>query len=66
MSLLLTLALACPATKMLNYTKYPWNQHDKATLEVAKKRCGEIYPDAPCLKVFTKVGKQDYQVICGQ
>ena len=55
----------CPRTTMTNISGYPWNDYDRSILKQAKKRCGEIYPDAPCVKLFRKWGKQDYSVICG-
>jgi hypothetical protein len=55
----------CPRTTMINTSGFPWNGHDRKTLKYTKKRCGEIYPDAPCVKWFKKWGKQDYSVICG-
>lgn len=63
--LLVLAALSCPTTKMMNVTKYPWNDHDRQILTQTRKRCGELYPDAPCVKLFRKYGKQDYSVICG-
>jgi hypothetical protein len=58
-------ALSCPKTIMVNHTSHPWNDHDRSVLETAKKRCGQIYPDAPCVKEFYKIDKQDYHVTCG-
>lgn len=54
----------CMEPEILNTTSSPWNNHDEETLTYAKKRCGEIYDDAPCVKLFKKYGKQDYSVIC--
>lgn len=65
-ALALALAISCPVTKMQNVTKFPWNDHDRSILKQAKTRCGELYPDAPCVKLFRKYGKQDYSVICGK
>lgn len=64
--LLFTLAMACPQVKYQNVTKFPWNEEDKKTLVQAQKRCGELYPDAPCVKLFRKFGERDYSVICGK
>lgn len=61
----LLLALSCPDTKMVNATKFPWNEWDRSRLQYSKKRCGEMYPEAPCVKLFRKWGKQDYSVVCG-
>ena len=56
---------SCPQTKMLNTSKYGWNDYDMDMLKQAKKRCGELYPDAPCVKLFKKYDKLSYSVICG-
>lgn len=64
--MLVLVALSCPNVKMLNRTEYAWNQHDRETLAFAQKRCAQLYPEAPCLKVFRKRGKQDYSVLCGR
>lgn len=63
---LLFLSLACPDTKIQNVSGLPWNQHDQETLDGAKKRCGELYPDSPCVKLFRKYAFQSYSVICGE
>ena len=67
MSLLLLLALSCPNTIIINQNKEPWNEFDAKTLASAKIRCGELYPDAPCVKKFYKrPDEQNYWVICGK
>ena len=65
MTILLLLSLSCPTVKMQNVSGYPWNDYDRSILKQTTKRCGELYPDAPCVKLFRKWGKQDYSVICG-
>ena len=55
----------CPATKIDNWTKV-WNEQDQKTLDGAKIRCGQIYPDAPCVKFFRKKDDTTYNVICGK
>ena len=57
--------MSCPAPVMLNVSAYPWNSYDKVVLQIAKKRCKEIYDDSPCVKLFRKHEKQGYTVICG-
>ena len=47
-----------------NWTKV-WNEEDAKTLKQAQIRCGEIYPDAPCVKLFRKKEELNYNVICG-
>lgn len=57
---------SCTNTTILeNRTAYAWNEFDMKTIEFAKKRCPEIYPDSPCLKLFIKLDKQDYYASCG-
>lgn len=56
----------CPKTKLINVTPYPWNEFDTATLRIANKRCGELYPNSRCVKMFRKWGERDYSVICGR
>lgn len=65
-ALFLTLALAsqCPQVLVVNNTKV-WNEDDQKTLDFAKVRCAEIYPDAPCIKKFIKKSDTNYNVVCG-
>ena len=62
----LIIALSCPTTKIVNVSDYPWNDYDNSILEQARKRCGELYDDAPCVKLFRKYDFQQYSVICGE
>ena len=55
--------LQCSEPEIVNYTK-EWNQFDQDTLNRAKRRCGQIYKDAPCIKVFMKLAEKNYHVIC--
>ena len=64
-SLLIISALSCPKTVIVNATNLKWNKYDDQALSDAKKRCGELYPDAPCVKLFRKFNFQSYSVICG-
>lgn len=63
---LLVILLSCPTTTIQNTSGYPWNDYDTSILNQARKRCGEIYNDSPCIKLFKKWGKQDYSVICSE
>lgn len=65
-TLLILLTVACPQTKMINRSKLPWVEYDRKEMKYAKKRCGEIYSDSPCLKEFYKLGFQDYYASCGE
>ena len=51
---------------MLNTSKFPWNDYDQSMLKQAEKRCGELYDDSPCVKLFKKYDKLSYTVICGE
>ena len=62
----LFIALSCLSPVMQNVTQFPWNDYDRSELKYAEKRCGEIYSDAPCVKLFRKYDKQSYTVICGK
>lgn len=64
--MLVLLALSCSAAIMQNVTPFPWNDYDRDELKYAEKRCGEIYKDTPCVKIFRKFGKRDYSVVCGK
>lgn len=64
-TLLALAALSCPETKMQNVSGFPWNEEDRKVLAQTKKRCGELYDDSPCVKLFRKWGERDYSVICG-
>lgn len=59
-------ALNCEPPTLVNVSKYPWVKYDYEILEQAKKRCGELYSDAKCVKLFRKFGYQSYTVICGE
>ena len=62
----LFLSLSCPTPLMQNASRFPWNDYDRKELRYAEKRCGEIYEDAPCVKLFRKFNDQQYTVICGK
>lgn len=68
MNSILTLAfvagIICPETKIQNRTQ-EWNDQDKQALTTAKRRCGEMYPEAPCVKMFRKADEGIYSAICG-
>lgn len=63
---IIVLALSCPATKVVNTSKFAWNDFDQSEMKYAQKRCGEIYNDAPCVKRFTKYNLNQYSVVCGE
>ncbi len=66
-NLLLVAALnGCPAVKMENKTKFPWNDFDRTSLHRAQAHCGTIYPNSPCVKRFIKYGQKDYAVVCSK
>ncbi len=55
----------CAVAVKVNMTQFPWNDFDQESLIRASTRCKHFYKDAPCLKKFVKVDKQDYHAICG-
>jgi hypothetical protein len=63
-TLLTFLALACGPTTMIGFNG-PLNEVDKASLAQAKVRCGELYKESPCVKLFQKMGEREYRVMCG-
>jgi hypothetical protein len=63
---LLAIGLMCPHTAHVNKTDEPWNDYDKKIFLQVQKRCGQIYPDAPCVKLFRKFDTQSYTVLCGK
>lgn len=65
-NLILYTFLSCPAILMVNKSEEPWNNKDYDTKKRAMQRCGEIYKDSPCLKVFVKTEPQSYWAICGE
>jgi len=42
-----------------------WDPSDEKALTRASVRCGEIYPEAPCLKKFYKLDENRYSALCG-
>lgn len=44
----------------------PYSKRDESHFESAKLRCIEHFPTKPCLKVFSKTGKNRYTAICGE
>ena len=57
-------AISCPITQVVNKTG-EWNQQDRAALATAKKHCGTMYLESPCLKMFRKVENGVYTALCG-
>lgn len=65
-TLILLVTLACPDVHMVNTSGEAWTSNDYDTIEIAKVRCGEIFPDAPCLIKFEKYAFQSYRTTCGK
>jgi len=63
---MIVLLMNCPLPVMQNVTKFHWNSYDMSILKQAKVRCGELYGNSRCVKLFRKWGKTDYSVICGE
>jgi hypothetical protein len=58
------LSASCPPTKLIGFDA-PLTEQETQSLNHAKKRCAEIYPDSPCLKSFEKREEQVFWAICG-
>jgi len=61
---LILVSLMCPDINIVNLT-IDWETRDSLVLEYVQKRCGEIYPKSPCLKIFTKKEDGVYNAVCG-
>jgi len=61
----LGLYLVCGVPTVINKTEV-WSDHDKYILNTAKQRCGEKFPEAPCLTTFVKKEELVYWAICGE
>lgn len=57
-------ALVCVLPVIVNNTDV-WDERDKEVMREAQQRCGEIFPDAPCLTKIVKTGDNSYQIYCG-
>jgi len=57
--------MICIAALMINLSDHPWQAIDYANKRAAMVRCGELYPDAPCLKTFIKKDVRVYNAVCG-
>jgi hypothetical protein len=66
-TLFTTLAImtGCPKTSTINISGLPWNKDDSENRKHAQMRCGQKFPDAPCLITLVKVDEQIYRAICG-
>lgn len=62
----IALALSCAEPKLINASKEPWTKFDRKTIQTAKVRCGQIYKESPCVKVFKKTRPRTYVVVCTQ
>lgn len=58
------LSNSCPPTKLIGFTERLTEQEIES-LNHARNRCPEIYPDSPCLKIFEKREERVFWAICG-
>jgi hypothetical protein len=63
--LAMTLGHVCMAITLENVSPEPWNAYDFDRMNYSVRRCGELYPDAPCLRLWRKYEHQQYTAICG-
>ena len=61
----ISLNSGCFNPNIINTSQEPWNSHDQKVLKKATNRCGELYKDAPCIKMFWKTEPRVYRVMCG-
>lgn len=61
---MINVALICVYTVIVNHTD-TWTARDQQVMEEAQKRCGELFPDAPCLTKIVKRAEQSYRLHCG-
>lgn len=64
MTMALLAALNCAPTVVINNTDN-WTEEDSIHMVAAIKRCPELYPESPCLKVFRKKEPLLYRATCG-
>lgn len=61
----LVLSNVCPTTKLIGFDKQMTKDEGKS-MDHAKKRCGEIYPDNVCLISFEKREENVFWALCGK
>lgn len=55
---------SCPKTIVKTFDG-SWTKDDEVILDAASKRCGQLYPNSPCVKLIQKLAPQEYRVTCG-
>jgi hypothetical protein len=60
------LLAGCPEPIIQNKSVYHWNSLDDEELVFEEKSCGEDFPEAPCVKSFTKLDENKYRTVCGK
>jgi hypothetical protein len=55
----------CPEVREIGFDS-PLTKDEQQSLAHAKVRCGELYPEAPCLKSFEKREEGVFWAICGE
>lgn len=63
--LILLAGITCAEPTVINNTEY-WTTHDEWSFQKAQTRCAELFPEAPCLKIFKKKEENLYNAICGE
>lgn len=54
----------CPTPQKVLLTAEPWTARDQRAYDGARVRCGFLYPRSPCMKTFTRIEPNRYQVVC--
>jgi len=55
----------CTTPIILMPADYPFSKMDVHNLNIAKDRCKKLYSNSPCLRSFSVVSYQNYEVTCG-
>jgi hypothetical protein len=57
---------SCPAVELRGWEDgESMTEVDLKNLRIAQKRCPRLYKNSPCLRIFMKLGFQDYRALCG-
>ena len=63
--MILAIMLICFPPQIKNTSGLPMTRYDMWALNQATRRWGELYNDAPCVKLFWKLADKSHRVICG-
>lgn len=55
----------CPSIPALYSKGTVFEQYDLETLRRAERRCVQLYPASPCVKLMMKPAFRTYRIVCG-